>query len=404
MDNLWVLISSILVLFMILGLSIFYSGLVNKKNAINTMKMSLISLGFIPIIWLFIGYSLAFNGTNPYVGTISFDFLLGNLALNLPGTNISIQTFMLFQIMFAAISPAILSGAIIGRMKFIPYLVIICLWTIIVYSTVAHWVWSSNGWLHKLGVLDFAGGAVVHLTAGVSALVASIILRPRLGYSESSSTSHNIPFVVIGACILWFGWFGFNAGSAYAVDNIMQVAFVNTFFATSSAMLAWCIVSLIKKQKITAVGISMSIVIGLVAITPAAGYVTIFSALMIGFIASLVCNILLGKKKTLLKNIDDSLDVFICHGVSGVIGALLLGFFASKSINPSIGIEGFFYGGGGKLLGIQFIGCLVVMLFAAFMTFLIFKLVYFCTEIRIRNEDEKKGLDKVEHGEKAYDL
>jgi ammonium transporter, Amt family len=411
-DTAWLLTSSALVLLMTPGLAFFYGGLVRGKNALNTLMMSFIALGVIGIQWTVYGYSLAFSGGNPYLGGLAWLGLEG--VGQAPNTDYSATiphlAFMIFQMMFAIITPALISGAIVGRMKFKTYIVFIVLWATFVYDPVAHWVWSiwsvtgpdgksvtMKGFLGALGALDFAGGTVVHITAGVSALVAAIILGPRKGHGSAPMLPHNVPFVMLGAGLLWFGWFGFNAGSALAANGVATQAFVTTNIASAAAMCAWLLLEGIF-AKPSAVGGATGAVVGLVAITPAAGFVTPIGAIAIGAIAVVVCYIAVQlKKKT---SIDDSLDVFCCHGLGGITGAILTGVFCTKSVNAA-GADGLLYGNPGQLL-IQFEAVAASIAIAVVGTSVIMVALKFTMGLRPNEAAEMEGLDVAEHGEEAY--
>ncbi len=343
-NNAWVLMSSALVLLMTPGLSLFYAGLVPSRNAINTMNLSFICLAVIPIIWVLVGYSLAFAPGNAFIGDFSYA-LLRHVSVNVPpGTSLPSFDPMIFQLMFAIVTPAFISGALVGRMRFKAYVIFVALWSVCVYSVIAHWVWSPNGWLNQLGALDFAGGTVVHINAGFAALAATIILaKEQTAEANIGELPPNVPLVILGSALLWFGWFGFNAGSTGAANAIASLAFVTTTLATAAAVFAWMVTAWMHGQPITAVGSAVAVVIGLVAITPAAGYVEPLSAMLIGAIAAIICYHALIYKTKMLGRVKDPLDVFICHGISGIVGVLLTGVFASKLINPAGG-NGLLYG------------------------------------------------------------
>ncbi|MBN9230562.1 MAG: ammonium transporter [Legionella sp.] len=337
----WVLISCALVMLMTPGLAFFYSGLVPERNALNTIKMSFICLAIIPLLWVFLGYSLVFSDNTPWIGGLKY---LGLMHLHQPNptiTTIPQPLFMFFQMMFAIISPAIISGALVGRMKFAAYMLFVVLWSLFVYVPLAHWVWGNNGWLAALGAIDFAGGIVVHISAGFSALMAAIILGPRITLRQRERP-HNIPFVILGASLLWFGWFGFNAGSALAANSLAVDVAINTMLGASAAVTAWTLFSWIRGARPSAVGASAAAVIGLVAITPACGFVTPMGAVGIGACTAIITQIVLLYIHH-LKYIDDTADVFACHGIAGVLGSLLTGIFATTAVNPA-GKNGVLYG------------------------------------------------------------
>lgn len=395
----WMFMSIALVLLMTPGLAFFYGGLASSKDTVNTMKMSFIALGLIAVEWALLGYSFSFSQGNAFIGGLGYFGLTGvgeavneNLASGIPHL-----AFMLFQMMFAIITPALISGAIIGRMPFKSYILFIIAWSIFVYNPICHWIWGPGGWAHDYTSLDFAGGTVVHISAGVSALVAAYILGPRTHDREHAP--HNVPFVLLGASLLWFGWFGFNGGSALAADGLASLALVNTNLAAAAAICAWVLIEIMSHGKTTAVGASIAAVIGLVAITPAAGFVSPLSAMSIGFITAIICYYSL---KTIGRSkVDDALDVFACHGVGGIAGALLTGVFASKSVNPDA-YDGLLYGGTELMWG-QIVTVLATILYAGFATTIIMKLLKLT--LGIRNEDgEASGMDNREHGEKAYHI
>lgn len=401
-DNLWMLIASALVFVMTPGLAFFYGGLVPARNAINTLKMSFICMSVIPLIWVIIGFSFAFSKGNALIGGLSW---IGLSHINpqsiVAGSKISSYTYMIFQMMFAIISPALISGAMVGRIRFKPYVLFIILWSLLIYSPIAHWVWSANGWLNKLGAIDFAGGTVVHINAGVAGLVATIVLGPRIQFIGTHEPPHSIPLVLLGCILLWFGWFGFNAGSSFAANNIAVLAFINSVLSPAAAIFMWVLLCWLKKQPSSLVGSAFAAVVGLVAITPAAGYVTPMSAILIGAITSGVCYfILIYKNKLFSHRIDDSLDVFIGHGIGGIVGSLLTGIFATKAIN-SAGANGLLYGNPKQFL-IQIIAVTAVVLVSAIGTAIILLILKLFINLRPSPQDEKKGIDIIEHGESAY--
>ena len=403
-DTAFVLVASALVLFMTPGLAFFYGGLVRSKNVVNTMMMSFIAIGVVAVQWIVVGYSLAFSPDPSGFGSVLGDldwFGLRNVGLT-PSSNyggtIPHQLFMIYQGMFAIITPALISGAIVERMKFKAYVVFILLWTTISYDTIAHWVWANGGWLSKLGALDFAGGTVVHINAGVSALVASVMLGTRSGFPQRPMPPHNVTFVLLGGGMLWFGWFGFNAGSALSAGSLATNAFVATNVAAASGMLGWILLDAYLKGKPTAIGAITGAVAGLVAITPACGFVTPMGAIVIGLTVTMPCYYALNQRLKL--GLDDSLDAFSVHGVGGIFGALLTGFLATKSVN-ALGNDGLFYGNPALLLP-QFVGVAATIVFSATVTFLLLKIIDLTIGIRSTEEDQQVGLDLVEHGERGY--
>jgi len=393
-DTAWMLISTALVLLMTPALAFFYGGLVRSKNALNTMMMSFISLGFVGVLWATIGYSLAFGPGNNWIGDTSRMFLHG-VGLSEQGT-IPHLLFMCFQGTFAIITAALISGAIVERMRFSAYLVFICLWAVLVYSPVCHWVWGG-GWLADMGALDFAGGTVVHVNAGVAALVAAICVGKRKDYPSSGLLPHNVPFTLLGAGLLWFGWFGFNAGSALAAGPSAALAFTTTFLAPMGTLVVWALLDLMRNGKITAVGGATAIVVGLVAITPAAGFISPMSAIALGALSAFPSYYgLLWRARTRL---DDSLDVVAAHGLGGTVGALLTGVFAEKAWNGAT--DGVLFGNPAQL-GIQAAAVLASIVYSGAGSFLLLKLVSVFIPLRAEKQEEGVGMDVSQHGEEAY--
>ena len=411
-DNGWMLVSSALVLFMTgPGLALFYGGLVRKKNILATMMQSFAMMVLITIIWAIVGYSLAFGHGNSFIGGFEHLFLRGvGLTPNADyAATIPEQTFMIYQLMFAIITPALICGAFAERMKFSAMALFLSLWSILVYSPMAHMVWGVGGLLNAVGTqvpsLDFAGGTVVHITSGVSALVCALYLGKRVGYPQTAMPPHSLVLSFIGACMLWVGWFGFNAGSALAANGLATSAFVNTHFATATAALGWTIFEWFHNGKPTALGAISGAVAGLVAITPASGFVQPMAALLIGLLAGFFCSFMVFKVKNLF-GYDDSLDAFGVHGAGGTLGAILTGLFASSVINPIFGkgvptgaIEGHWAQVGRQAIGvgiawgISIVGTLVLL-------FVVDKIV----GLRVSREDEIAGLDVTQHGEEGYTL
>jgi Amt family ammonium transporter len=399
-DTAWVLVSSALVLLMTVGLAFFYGGLVRPKNALNTMMMSMVALGVIGVQWMLIGYSIAFGPGNSWLGGLSWAGL-HNVGLDpnpAYGSTIPLQAHAMFQGMFAIITPALISGAIVERMRFRGYIVFLLLWATLIYDPLAHWVWGADGWLLKRGALDFAGGTVVHISAGVSALVAAWFLGPRRDYRRVPIAPHNVPLVLLGAGLLWFGWFGFNAGSALAANGLATLAFVNTNTAAAAALVTWAGLDLMRTGKITAVGAATGLVVGLVGITPAAGYVTPLSGLLIGVLAAGVSYTAIQIRSR--TKLDDALDVFSCHGMAGIAGALLTGVFATKLMNPAGG-DGLLAGNASQI-GVQLLAVLATIAFAGLGTLGILKLVEITVGARADVPEEIAGLDLSQHGEEAY--
>jgi Amt family ammonium transporter len=398
-DTAWMLISTALVLLMTPALAFFYGGLVRSKNALNTMMMSYISLGFVGVLWALIGYSLALSPGNNWIGDMSFLFLKG-VGLEAKDAILPITIphalYMAYQATFCIITAALISGAIVERMRFSAYLVFICLWSLVVYAPVAHWVWGG-GWLADMGAWDFAGGTVVHVNAGIAALVAAIVVGKRSDYGTASILPHNIPTVLLGAGLLWFGWFGFNAGSALAASPIAGLAFVTTMLAPAGTVVVWTFLDLMRSGKPTAVGCATAIVVGLVAITPAAGFISPMNGLLLGAIAAVPSYFaLIIRSKT---SLDDSLDVVAAHGVGGTVGALLTGVFAEKALNGVF--DGALYGNPGQV-GIQAMAVGTAIVYSGIMTFILLKIIGLFLPLRATTHDEAEGLDISMHGEEAY--
>jgi ammonium transporter, Amt family len=393
-DVAWMLVATALVLLMTPALAFFYGGLVRSKNALNTMMMSFVALGVVGIVWALIGYSLAFAPGNALVGDLS-RALLRNVGLEPQGT-IPHVLFMSYQGTFAIITAALISGAIVERMRFSAYMLFITLWAIVVYAPVAHWVWGG-GWLAKLGALDFAGGTVVHVNAGVAALVAALVLGPRKDFARQAFLPHNVPFTLLGAGLLWFGWFGFNAGSALTASPSAALAFTTTFLAPMGTLVVWTLLDMTRNQKVTAVGGATAIVVGLVAITPAAGFISPISAIALGAIAAVPSYYaLVWRVRTRL---DDSLDVVAAHGLGGTVGALLTGVFAEKAWNTTA--DGLLFGNPAQL-GIQAAAVLASIVYSGALTFVLLKLVAVVVPLRAESNDEGIGMDVSQHGEEAY--
>ena len=402
----WVLISIALVAFMTPGLAFFYGGMVRAKNVLGMLMQNIFAMGLISVIWATVGFSLAFGGTGKYIGNLDFA-LMKDLATieSLPGYTgdfalvIPVLAFFAFQMMFAVITPALITGATADRLKFSAYAILIAVWAIVVYPTVARWVFSPNGWLFQRGALDFAGGAVVHINAGAAALAVILVLGNRKGWPREAMPPHNLPFTVLGTGILWFGWFGFNAGSALAANGLASQALVNTHLAAASAMLAWLLVEKLRAGHATTLGAASGAVAGLVAITPCAGFVGGMAPIFIGLIAGAVCYLSL-TLKTRFK-FDDSLDVIAVHLVGGILGALLLGFFSDTKVN-SLGFDGVLFGGGSKLLVNQLIAIGATFVFSFVVTWVVAKILDATIGLRVSAEDELVGLDQSQHAESAY--
>jgi Amt family ammonium transporter len=416
-DNAWMLMSAALVLMMTgPGLALFYGGLVRRKNVLGTMMHSFILMAVVTVLWAIVGYSLAFGEGTPFVGDLRYAFLRGvGIAPNpdYAGT-IPQQTYMVYQLMFAIITPALISGAFAERMKFSGMLLFTVLWALVVYFPMAHMVWGKGGLLNaflggKIPCLDFAGGTVVHVTSGVSALMCALYLGKRTGYPREQMKPHSLVLSVIGACLLWVGWFGFNAGSALAASGLATSAFVATHFGAAAAALSWTFVEWIRTGKPSVLGAISGCVAGLVAITPASGFVQPFPALLIGFIAGIVCYFMV----TLVKQkfgYDDSLDAFGVHGAGGTVGALLTGIFATSAINDGLKDAsgkvlplGWVDGNAGQVLN-QAIGCAIAWGLAIVGTFIILKICDAVTGVRVETDHEIEGLDVSQHGEEGYFL
>ena len=393
-DVVWMLVSTALVLLMTPALGFFYGGMVRSKNALNTLMMSFAALGPVAVMWAVAGYSLAFSPGTPFVGGFGYLGLRG-VTLEAQGT-IPHLLFMAYQGTFAIITPALISGAVVERMRFKAYLLFVVIWGLLVYAPVAHWVWGG-GFLSTAGALDFAGGAVVHVNAAAAALVAAVVVGPRKDYGRRAMLPHSVPFTLLGAGLLWFGWFGFNAGSALAANGVAALAFTNTLLAPAAALAMWTLLDLAREGRTTAVGAATGIVVGLVAITPAAGYISPMSALVLGGLSALPSYFaLILRARTTLA---DSLDVVAAHGLGGATGAILTGVFADPAWSG--GPAGLVAGHGGQV-GTQALSILVVAAFSGAATFAILKLVGLLVPLRISGRVEGVGLDVMEHGEEAY--
>ncbi|HEX5042118.1 MAG TPA: ammonium transporter [Candidatus Polarisedimenticolaceae bacterium] len=385
-DTAWMLVACGLVLLMTPALAFFYGGLVRAKNALNTMVMSFAAFAVVGVAWAAAGYSLAFAPGNLWLGGLDH-LLLAGVGLEARGT-IPHLLFFAYQGTFAIITAALISGAVVERMRFSAYLVFIACWTLLVYAPVCHWVWGG-GWLQQLGALDFAGGTVVHVNAGMAALVSAFVLGARKDYGHQALLPHNVPFVLLGAALLWFGWLGFNGGSALSAGSSATLAFVNTMLAPCATLSVWMALDHVRTGRITAVGVATGIVVGLVAVTPAAGFISPRSALLLGALAALPSYWgIVWRARTKL---DDSLDVSAAHGLGGVVGALLTGVLASHA-----------WGGSDGHLGVQLMGVLAAVVYSGGVTLLLLKLVGLVLPLRARTRDEGMGLDVVAHGEEAY--
>lgn len=402
-DTAFMLIASAMVLFMTPGLAFFYGGMERRKNVLNTMMSSFFIMGLASAMWVLFGYSLSFCGNvGGVIGT------LNQFALNGVGSeagvysdNIPALVFAAFQMMFAIITPALITGSVAGRMRFKALFIFLALWSLIVYYPMAHMVWAKGGFLGEiLGSVDFAGGNVVHISSGISGLVLSIVLGKRNGCDSQTGWTHNIPYVLLGASILWFGWFGFNAGSALAANGLAAYAFITTNTSAAFGMLSWMAIETIKEGKPTVVGACTGAVLGLVAITPGAGFVPLWAAIIIGIVVSPICHFTISTVKSHF-GYDDALDAFGCHGIGGIWGGIATGIFANQSVNSSIRWNGLIYGDF-HLFAAQIISIVITIAVALFGTFICIYIVKLFTPLRVTDEDETVGLDKSQHGENAY--
>lgn len=399
-DTTWILVSTALVMLMTPALGLFYGGMVRRKNLLSTIMFSFASIALIGIQWILVGYSLSFGpDIQGIVGNLNW-FGLNQVGFA-PNTDyaptIPHVAFVIYQMMFAIITPALISGAYVERIKFSSFLIFSLLWATLVYDPVCHWVWGIGGWIRKMGALDFAGGTVVHMTAGFAALAFAMVIKKRKGFNVVTMEPNNIPFTVIGAALLWFGWFGFNGGSALGSNGLAAIAILNTNTAAAAAGLTWMFINWVFKRP-SAIGMATGAVVGLVAITPAAGFVSPISAMIIGAVGAAI-----SYSCILLRNrweIDESLDVWACHGVGGTWGALATGIFASKAINPS-GLNGAIYGNW-SLLGTQFISGAVVIVFTFAVTYILAKVIDLTIGLSVSDAEEQVGLDISQHGEEAY--
>jgi len=398
-DTAWVLVATALVLVMVPGLAFFYGGLVRGKSALNTMLMSITALAVITVQWVLVGYSFAFGEGTRWFGDLSFAGLSGVGAEGGPyASGIPHVLFAAFQGMFAGIAVALVSGAVVERMRFTAYVVFGVLWSTFVYDPLAHWVWGEGGWLRELGALDFAGGTVVHISAGVTAIVLAHMLGPRRDFGRIATVPHNVPFTLLGAGLLWFGWFGFNAGSALGASGVAANALLTTHAGASAGVVAWLVCEIWRSGRATAVGAATGAVVGLVAITPAAGFVTPVGALAIGVLSAPLSFLALHVRAK--SRVDDTLDVFACHGVAGISGAILTGVFATTTVNPD-GANGALYGNM-SLLWVQAVAVVATMLFAGVASVALLSLVRAIMPVRVPVSAEVMGIDLSEHGEEAY--
>ncbi|WP_126245849.1 ammonium transporter [Chitinophaga rhizosphaerae] len=399
-DVAWILVATSLVFLMTPGLSFFYGGMVNRKNVISTMMQSFIATGLISVIWVVVGFSLAFGdsvGGKGIIGDPTTYFFFKGVPDGPAWGTIPLMLFALFQLKFAVITPALVVGAVAERIRFTSYVLFMVLFSLLVYAPIAHWTWHADGILYKLGVLDFAGGTVVHISAGCAALAGALVLRRRKDHiAKKELTPANVPFVLLGTGLLWFGWFGFNAGSSLGANPLAVTAFAATNTATAAAGLSWIFFDVIRGRKPSVLGFCIGAVVGLVAITPAAGYVGVPQSLFIGFVAAIVSNLVVHFKNK--SSIDDTLDVFPCHGVGGMVGMLLTGVFASQAVNPLISESGWAYGNF-SLFYKQLLGLLLVVSYSFAVSWAIFKFINFIHPLRVSDEEEELGLDVTQHNE-----
>jgi Amt family ammonium transporter len=403
-DTAWVLASAALVMLMTPALGFFYGGLVRRKNVLATIMHSFFILALISVQWALWGYTLAFGpDKGGIIGGLDWLGLKGVGAEPNPdyAATIPHSAFMIFQCMFAVITPALITGAFAERKRFKAFVIFSLAWATLVYAPIAHWVWGVGGWLRDFGALDFAGGTVVHISSGVTALVAAMVLGRRVGFGQESMEPHNLTYTVLGAALLWFGWFGFNAGSALGANGLAANAFVVTNIAAAMGALTWMTVSWIRHGHPSVLGAAAGAVAGLVAITPASGFVSPSSAIVIGFGAGVFCFFAVDALKGIFK-IDDALDVFAVHGIGGIWGSLATGLFAEKAVNAA-GADGLFFGGAG-LLGKQIVAVVAVIVFAAAVSWLILKAIDLTIGLRVPEQEEVLGLDTTQHGELAYQL
>jgi Amt family ammonium transporter len=404
----WVLASAALVLFMTPGLAFFYGGMVRSKNVLGMLMQNFFSMGLVSVLWAVFVFSIAFGGTGKFLGDFNLVGLktLGNVKSVIPAyagkyaLAVPPLAFVAFQLMFAIITPALITGAIADRMKFRAWVVFLGAWLVFVYAPIAHWVFAPVGWLFKLGALDFAGGTVVHINAGIAAFAVVLVLGRRKGWPDEQMPPHSLPLTLLGTGMLWFGWFGFNAGSALAANGLAAQAFLNTNNAAAAAMLGWLVVERLKGGRATTLGAASGAVAGLVAITPCAGYVGGLSPVIIGFVAGAACFMAIQLKYRF--GYDDALDVVGVHLVGGIVGSLLLGLFADKAVNPDFGANGAFFGGGVQLLGYQAAAVLATLAWSGVVSFVLAKVISATIGLRCSDDEEIAGLDLSQHAETAY--
>ncbi len=400
-DIAWIIVATALVFLMTPGLAFFYGGMVNRKNVISTMIKSVVATGVTTVLWVTVGFSLSFGESiGGIIGDPTTFLFFRDVSSGAPWSlapTIPLTLFATFQLMFAIITPGLVVGAVAERIRFTSYILFIALFGIFVYFPLAHWTWHPDGFLFKMGVFDFAGGTVVHISAGCAALAGALVLKRRKVHLEKKEIPPaNIPYVLIGTGLLWFGWFGFNAGSALGANGLAVSAFAATNAAAASAGLSWMFFDVIRGKKPSVLGFCIGAVVGLVAITPGAGFVEIPQSIFIGFIAAIISNLAVSLRSN--TSLDDTLDVFPCHGVGGIVGMLLTGIFATKTVNPA-GPDGWFYGDSGFFVT-QLIGVVIVVAYSFTVSYLIFKFINLLQPIRVSNEDEELGLDESQHNEK----
>ncbi|PZX63540.1 ammonium transporter [Hydrotalea sandarakina] len=400
-DIAWILVATALVFLMTPGLAFFYGGMVHRKNVLSTMIKSVVAAGIVSILWIVVGYSLAFGQSiGGFIGNPSTHFFFKNVASGAPwagAPTIPLTLFALFQLMFAIITPGLVVGAVAERIRFTAYILFIALFSLLVYAPIAHWTWHPDGFLAKMGVLDFAGGTVVHISAGCAALAGALVLKRRKVHIEQREIPPaNIPYVLIGTGLLWFGWFGFNAGSALAANSLAVSAFATTSIAAAAAGCAWMFFDAMKGKKPSVLGFCIGAVVGLVAITPASGFIGIPQSIFVGVIAAVISNIAVHYKSK--SKLDDTLDVFPCHGLGGIVGMLLTGLLATKAVNAA-GNNGWLYGNA-ALFFTQMKAMLIVVAYSFIMSFAIFKFINFILPLRVSLAEEEVGLDKSQHDEK----
>ena len=400
-DTAFIMVSAALVLLMTPGLAMFYGGMVRGKNVLGTIMQSFFLIGLVSIEWVYIGYSMAFGpDIGGFIGSLAWFGLNGVTSAPSPvyASTIPQTVFMIYQCMFAVITPALITGAFAERVRFAPFLIFSLAWVVLVYNPVCHWIWADGGWLAARGVKDFAGGLVVHLTSGAAALAAVMVIGPRKGHGHAKFVPHNLPMTLLGTGLLWFGWFGFNSGSALAADGVAATAFVATHLAGMAGLLMWCAMEWMLDGKPTTLGAASGAIAGLATVTPASGFITANSAIIIGLVAGCACFLAVNLKNKI--GFDDSLDVVGIHGLGGLMGTIMLGIFASKAANPG-GVDGLL-AGNAAFLGTQIFGAAVVLVYAFVTSFILLKVINATMGLRVSEETETQGLDLGLHNETAY--